>query len=688
MGQFAVTIVSIILLIITAIATLRREQTRSGAVLFAALVMTALIELFDLLSLSYADNSFLWKQCALFAEAFLPLVWVFASLTYARQEGPWKIGRLLQCGLVFAGLLFLLPLFYPQTNLFYAPDFPDERVLFLESAGYFFYMFIMACMVWAIVNFETTLANASPEGLWRIKFDIIGLGTILVVLFFYFSQSFLYRTINMSYLPLRSFIFIVGAGMMLFSQLFRHGSSRVMVSRQAAFKSFILLGFAIYLIMLGLLGEGMKYLAEPFQRSLVMAFIFISVIGFVFLALSDRFKREVKVVLHKNFYQNKHDYRTQWLRFTELLATARTLDELQQGILSAYCDIFNIGGAALFLFEEGRGGYCMTANYRMPPIADVISQNNSLIKFMQEHTWVINIRDDNYEIIVENGYFFGENSIFFVVPLFEGNRLEGFIALGKSIHTKEDFIYEDYDLMKTIARQASLAIMHQRLSEQVTQAREVEAIGNVATFVVHDLKNLVSNLSLITQNAAKYIHNPDFQKDMIWSLGNTVNKMQILIGRLKNLGEKKTLKLSIVDLLDVAKETAREIGGARVEVTGESEKVHADLEEIQKVFMNLLINAIEASDSEDIVSVEVGSLDFPFFRVTDYGSGMSAEFIRKDLFKPFSTTKKQGLGIGLYQCRQIIEAHSGRIEVHSEEGKGSVFTVILPDGEFKAVISD
>jgi putative PEP-CTERM system histidine kinase len=679
-GHISITLAAITMLTVTAVMTLRREMSRSGAVICAALVATALLELFEICSIMFSGNSNLWKQSALFVEAFLPLLWVLASLTYARQEGPWRIGRLLQFGLLFSGLLFLLPLFIPQTDFFYAPDFPEERVLFLESTGYFFYMFIMACMVWAMVNFETTLANASPEGLWRIKYDIIGFGAILVVLFFYFSQSFLYRTINMSYLPLRSFIMIVGAGMVLFSQFFRHGTSRVRVSRQAAFKSFILLAITIYLIMLGLLGEGMKYLSEPFQRSVALAFIFLSVIGIVLLSLSERFMREVKVVLHKNFYQNKHDYRTQWLRFTELMATARTLDELQQRILSAYCDIFNIGGGALFLFEAGRGGYCMTASYRMPPIQDVIAPGNSLIKFMQDHTWVINIRDDNSDIIQENGYFFGENSIFFVVPLFDGGCLEGFIALGKSIHTRDSFIYEDYDLMKTIARQASLALMHQRLSEQVTQAREVEAIGNVATFVVHDLKNLVSNLSLIAQNAGKYIHNPDFQKDMIWSLGNTVTKMQALIGRLKNLGEKKALKLSIVDLLELARDAARQIGGGRVEVSGIPEKVHADREEIQKVFLNLLLNAIEASGPDEVVTVEVGSVDFPFFRVTDHGCGMSADFIRKDLFKPFSTTKKQGLGIGLYQCRQIVEAHAGRIEVHSEEGKGAVFTVWLPDG--------
>ena len=102
--------------------------------------------------------------------------------------------------------------------------------------------------------------------------------------------------------------------------------------------------------------------------------------------------------------------------------------------------------------------------------------------------------------------------------------MEGFIVLGQPVNSKEIYIFEDYDLMKTIARQASLAIMHQRLSEQATHTREIEAVGNVATFVAHDLKNLVSNLSLIVENAARYIHNPDFQKDMLASLGNTVVK--------------------------------------------------------------------------------------------------------------------------------------------------------------------
>jgi putative PEP-CTERM system histidine kinase len=434
----------------------------------------------------------------------------------------------------------------------------------------------------------------------------------------------------------------------------------------------------IYLIMLSLLGEGMKHLGMYFPRTVIITLAFLAGIGLLLLLLSEKTRREVKVVLHKSFYQNKHDYRTQWLRFTEQLSTSRSGAELQQRTLSAYCEIFGIGGAVLFLYEEGRGGYCMTALYEMEPIHEVISSENSLIKFMNESAWVINIRDVNTEIMEENGYFFGEHSIFFIVPLFSSERLEGFIALGRAIKKNEVYIYEDYDLMKTIARQASLAIMHQRLSEQIVQSRAMEAIGNVATFVIHDLKNLVATLSLIVENGARHIQHPDFQKDMLASLGNTADKMQTLIARLKNLGDKNLLNLQPVNLLDLAQKTAGMVTGNRITVSGSPVMLLADGEEIQKVILNLLINGIEASEGDAPVHIEVGIAESPFFSVTDQGCGMSDHFVRTDLFTPFKTTKKKGFGVGLYQCRQIVEAHNGKIEISSEEGRGSVFTVWLP----------
>jgi hypothetical protein len=393
------------------------------------------------------------------------------------------------------------------------------------------------------------------------------------------------------------------------------------------------------------------------------------------MLLSDRFRRGIKVGLHKNFFQQKHDYRTQWLGFTEQLSSSHTGEELLQRILSAYCDIFGFNGSALFLWDESSRGYCLMATHEMELHQDVIPADNSLIRAMTARAWVININEELPEITAHDYRVFRENLVSFVVPLFREKHLEGFIVLAQPVNSKEVYIFEDYDLMKTIARQAYLAIMHQRLSEQITHARESEAIGNVATFVAHDLKNLVSNLSLIVENAPKYIHNPDFQYDMLASLGNTVEKMQKLISSLKNLGEQDQLRHIPVNLLELAQRTAQMLVAGRVRVTGTPEVVCVDENELQKVILNLIINGIEASPPDEEVTIEVGRANAPFIKVIDQGCGMSNRFMRTELFKPFRTTKKQGLGIGLYQSRQIVEAHGGRIEAVSEEGTGSVFTV-------------
>jgi putative PEP-CTERM system histidine kinase len=385
------------------------------------------------------------------------------------------------------------------------------------------------------------------------------------------------------------------------------------------------------------------------------------------------------VELHKNKYQQKHDYRTQWLSFTEQLSKSNSGEELFQCILSAYCEIFGFSGSALFLFEEINRGYCLQAEHQMELNEDMISADNPIIRFMAKSAWVINIADEIPEIPSDAAKVFRHNGISFVVPLFGLQRLEGFIVLSRPINCKEVYIYEDYDLMKTISRQACLAIMHQRLSEEVTHTHEIKAIGNVATFVAHDLKNHVSNLSLIVENATRHIQNPEFQNDMIESLGNTVVKMQKLINRLKNLGEQDHFNQQQTNLLELVEKTAHLVIGSRINISGTAVSVHADESEIQNVLLNLIMNSIEASEPNEPVAIEVGCAGTPFIRVIDHGCGIPARFLRTELFKPFRTTKRKGLGIGLYQCRQIVEAHQGRIEVSSVEGKGSVFTVWFAD---------
>ncbi len=254
------------------------------------------------------------------------------------------------------------------------------------------------------------------------------------------------------------------------------------------------------------------------------------------------------------------------------------------------------------------------------------------------------------------------------------------------INPGERFTYEDFDLLRVLARQTTSAIITRRLSEELAAARELVAIGKISAFVMHDLKNQVTSLSLMVENAAHYIDDPEFQKDMLETLSATITKMRNLIARLKNLREKSELNLTEVDLLAITERAIKNIGREVKLVATGPVLVLGDREELSTVMLNLLINAFEAGNEVPVVAVTVGiGVEAePYVKVSDKGCGMSVEFIDKHLFKPFSTTKKKGLGIGLYQCRQIIDAHGGRIEVVSEIGIGTTFTVLIPGSDFQS----
>jgi putative PEP-CTERM system histidine kinase len=306
------------------------------------------------------------------------------------------------------------------------------------------------------------------------------------------------------------------------------------------------------------------------------------------------------------------------------------------------------------------------------------SNTDPLISLLQTRDWIIDLTEKNPALNDSLLLSLEEVGARFVVPLIFEKKLEGFIVLGSLINKNEILTYEDFDLMRMLARQSISSLQGVRLSEQLIIARELAAIGKVSTFVLHDLKNQVSGLSLMMDNAVEYADDPEFQQDMLETVGNTVSNIKGLIARLKNLKEKPELVVAPVELSKVIQD-AVETAGGKVEVQGTSVKAVGDNEEIYKVVLNLLVNAAEATCGKGQVRVSFGKKDdSAYIRVSDSGCGMSAEFIKNRLFQPFETTKKHGFGIGLYQCRQIVESHNGSIKVESKEGAGTTFTVLLP----------
>lgn len=258
------------------------------------------------------------------------------------------------------------------------------------------------------------------------------------------------------------------------------------------------------------------------------------------------------------------------------------------------------------------------------------------------------------------------------------------ILLGEKT-TGKGFLGDDIDLLRSAAGQIAGTIVNAKLSQELIKAREMEVFHRFSSFVLHDLKNLVSSLSLVVQNAGEHMSDPQFQEDTLKTIETSVNKMEALIARLSKDTAPEKLNFKKANLNELVSEVVSRMGqdglnSKRVKVDLRNiPKVLVDPEQIEKVIVNLLLNAVDALDTDGVITVKTESHNGKvILLVSDNGCGMSREFMDQCLFRPFKTTKKKGMGIGLFHSKMIVDAHKGRMEVESQEGKGSTFRVFLP----------
>ncbi len=651
----------------------------------ALLLLYCQLEVFDLLVYLNPHELFFWKKFSLICESLLPAVALLFSLTFYRTSGLRNSGWISRIFLCLSPLFLILVLTVSPEKFIFSPDFAEEKILFLGQWGFFFYLGIMFYLTLSLVMLERTLIALPVHERWSIKFEIIGMGVLLAASLIFYSQSLLYRSIDMNLLPTRSLALLVAVGLIIFSRIKRGGGNPISVSRGVAFQSVVVLALSLYLIGIGLLGEGMRYLGVSFQKNFFIIIGMLSGLAILLVFLSENLRRKINVVLQKNFFRNKFDYRRQWLEFTRRISGAGSYEQLQLITLTFFCETFGFVGATLYLKDDSSGNYIRASRFRVGVEEAFFNNDNSLVSYLAKRDWILSVNDRETDILSRNEEFFSENDISLIVPLRFAEKLEGFVVCSRLINSSESFTYEDFDLLRVLARQTTSAIVNRRLSEEIAASRELVAMGKVSAFVMHDLKNQVSSLSLMVENAADYIDDHEFQEDMLETLAGTIEKMKKLIARLKNLREKPELNLVELDLLELVRHTLQNFNHDVKLVADGPVPALIDREELSNVLLNLLINAFESGSEGQAVVVTVGYGDDsrPCVKVSDQGCGMSADFIDTHLFRPFSTTKKMGFGIGLYQCKQVVEAHGGRIEVESEKGVGTTFVVSVNDSASK-----
>jgi putative PEP-CTERM system histidine kinase len=391
------------------------------------------------------------------------------------------------------------------------------------------------------------------------------------------------------------------------------------------------------------------------------------------------------------FRRPQYDYRKVWSDFTEKTSSVAGIRDLSGAVVRMVAETLEALSVSLWIVDEQRnvlvlGGSTEFSQQRAKDLAITREAGTALYLAMYDREMPEDIEQKTDERLKElmdvHGEALKEARVRYVVPVHGAGKLIALLTLAKRV-AEEPLSTEDYELLRTIADQAGASILSLRLSERVSEIKEMEALQVMSAFFMHDLKNLGARLSLVSQNLPVHHGNPEFRSDAIRTISQSVDKVGTLCNRLLMLSQKLEIHSAEGDINELVRKTLAGLDGHfRVSVERNlpaMPPVPIDGEQLGKVLENLLLNANEAVGEGGYIRVATSFHDgWAEISVSDDGCGMTREFIENRLFRPFQTTKKKGMGIGLFHSKTIVEAHGGRLEVKSNEGVGSVFRVILP----------
>ena len=701
------SILSAILCIGLGLFTFSRNPRHSANIGFMlGMLSLAVIEAGNtmvLLSGGRKQFALLGIQISLIGQGILPVAWLLFSYVFARAN--YK-EILLPRRYILGGMciVFLFFVYWIDSPSFIALSpfsievvnwdiFENDAPLFIIGpVGRYFYIYLILGLVLNLIQLENTLRSSSGSKRWQIKYVVFGIGAIISFFIYLASQALLFSTINIISIPLTSSVILISSSIMaLFIIRHRLMDVDIFISRYVIYNSMTIVIVGLYLLSVGIITQGIRYFNIPLNYFFATLFVFIAALFLVILLFSASLRRRIQLFINRHFYSHKYEFRDKWMESIERISTKGSADEVVKTFTEMISETMEPRRIYLWLYDTASQNY-LSVNEGLAEECKRINQNHPLTKIIRGIKEPFLINDPAHKVVSAEEYkviesLASKTAAVLCSPLIADDEVIGFILQGKDI-TGESYGHDDFQLLKALTTQAAVQIKNIRLVNDLMTAKEVEAFGRMSSFIMHDLKNLTNSLSLVSQNARYNLNNPEFQKDAIKTIDSTVNRMKRLIGKLSataNRGiEINKERVDIKSQIDSAIKRLALTKNKNIAVINEINsipQISVDSDAIEMVFFNLISNAYEAIGKDGRITVQASLSDGKVcIAVSDNGAGMSKEFMERELFKPFKTTKKSGFGIGLFQCKAIVEAHGGSIEVESEVGKGTVFAIRLPIG--------
>jgi len=617
------------------------------------------------------------------------------SLVFGRDRPAESIrgSRRILFLLALLGAGFLVLLRHPSA-LISGYDWADGRgTIHLGFAGKAYVSYLLIGIVLIGQNLERTYRAAAAEARYRLRLALLGLFAFLGFCTFVLATGLLYSSIGLGKLVAAA-LPIAFAGVAVAHGHLRSRISDVgaPVSRSVVYTSFTALAAGLFVLSIGIAAQVAPLTDWSPDEILVVAFGFLAVLVIVLLLFSNGFQRMVRRYIDRNFYVNRYDYKTQWSRLTESLEGVTDEELLLKRVTALLGDVFAADGVTLALRHDA------TATLR--PVlgrgaggGEALASDSPLVRQLtrERKSLLLDRKPDDFAYIpiyAEDHRWLDATASRVVGPLLSGGALIGTIGLERR-DAGDPLTYEDVALLDSVCAHVASTLQSLRLGRELAEAREPELISRWSSMLLHDLKNYLGPLRMAADNLVEHRGDPETVLLCAGDIRGVTDRLERLVLTLGELRGQMKLGRSLLSPSDLVRDALAAMQldrypGLVLDLEPQAERaIRGDGALLRRVLENLIANAVDAMEGRGTLTLRTGdSLDAGRaevrITVADSGPGIDDDFLRDRLFQPFATTKRGGLGLGLYQSRSIVRAHGGELTAGRTAGGGAAFLVVLP----------
>lgn len=533
---------------------------------------------------------------------------------------------------------------------------------------------------------EQLFRNVANDSRWNIKPLSLALAGQFAFDIYLYSDALMFNRIDGESLWAKGLVHALTLPLLFVAILRgRDWTSKIRLSQRAAFHSAALFAAGVYLLLMSGAGYYVRYFGgewgSAFQYSLTLA----GILALGVMLVSGSMRAKLRVLIGKHFFTYRYDYREEWLRFTRTLAAQDNPQSMGEQVIRGLADLVESPAGSLWLYDADKMQLRQSARWNLPACAAEVPFDSPLVKFLIDSGWVINLEEyraypGRYGELEMPEWLSETPNAWLVIPLMVANDVHGFVIL-TSARTQVDINWEVNDLLRTAGCQAASFLAQMQATEALLEARKFDAFNKMSAFVVHDLKNIVTQLSLMLKNAERHRSNPEFQNDMLMTVEHSVDRMRQLMMQLREGATPPGVPVG-VNLPDVIKHVKldKQAQGREIDIKiDQSINTRGHPERLERVIGHLVQNSLDATPPSGRVWIHLErNGDRALLHVGDTGQGMTSDFVKNRLFKPFHTTKHAGMGIGAFESAQYIRELGGEINVDSTQGVGTTMTLVLP----------